>query len=130
MCLCVDWNIFVYWRIHVCSYLTRQGLGWLDASAGTVEHVPLDGFKLGWSMGETDEKCGVYSVYPQKTGIWLDLTYETGGINTYIYIYICLFVFNKFWEDIWKWLQGLWWSCWAADSKSLVVEVDQNRWYP
>ena len=95
MCLCVDWNIFVYWCIHVCSYLTRQGLGWLDASAGTVEHVPLDGFKLGWNMGETDEKCGVYSVYPQKTGIWLDLTYETGGINTYIYIYTYFVCFQQ-----------------------------------
>lgn len=41
---------------------------------------------IGWF--QTDEKCGVYSVYPQKTGIWLDLTYETGGINTYIYIHM------------------------------------------
>ena len=82
MCLCVDWNIFVYWCIHVCSYLTRQGLGWLDASAGTVENVPLDGFKRMKNVEFiqfTHKKRAYDLIWPMKLVV---------SIPTYIYIHM------------------------------------------
>ena len=89
MCLCVDWNIFVHWRIHVCSYLTRQGLGWLDASAGTVENVPLDGFKRMKNVEFiqfTHKKRAYDLIWPMKLVV---------SIPIYIYTYVCLFSTNS-----------------------------------
>ena len=102
--VCLTVNIYIYMftylhiHIHILTSLcidvsmfaTRQGLGWLDASSGT---------KHGRVMQFTHKKKRVVS---------LDLTYETGGINTYIYtdihtyiqIYIHIYIYIQIYIHI------------------------------
>ena len=96
MCLCVDWKIFVDWRIHVCSYLTRQGLGWLDASAGTVETWGKR-MKNVEFIQFTQKKRAYDLIWPMKLVVSLP-TYDIYiyihmYIYIYIYTYICIYIY-------------------------------------
>jgi hypothetical protein len=78
--LCIDVSMFAaIWPGRAWAGLMRVQALW------NMSHWMVLNLVETW--GKRMKNVWVYSVYPQKTGIWLDLTYETGGINTYIYIY-------------------------------------------